>query len=408
MEAKQRGRPRNAHADTAILEAARDLMTAEGYERMTIEAIAARAGVGKQTVYRRWPSKAAIVAEAVMAGHLGIRAEAPPQTGDAAADLSNWLGQFFRQLGEPAAIAVIRGLAAAATDGGPDAEKLYERFTGPSREQMLELLRAGVERILTDAGHEVVASVADASNLLDLVEETAPDLVIVDVRMPPTFTDEGIRAAALLRDRNAESPVLVLSHYVEERYASDLITSDTRGFGYLLKDRVADVPAFLDAVSVVGSGGRLVARCLGHQPLVRDMVDHYRMRGERFDYTVEERWVREEGYGKIIPEAVSALFQSTRTPAAQVTRAIFPVPASVAQGLCRKLGLETTVLVDADPPNGITAHHDYDVYVAAAAAADGSNHPSVVSSVGSLHDHGFLGTGGQVSSQVFQITRAPD
>jgi AcrR family transcriptional regulator len=146
VDAKQRGRPRNAHADTAILEAARDLMTAEGYERMTIEAIAARAGVGKQTVYRRWPSKAAIVAEAVMAGHLGINAEAPPQTGDAAADLGNWLGQFFMQLGEPAAVAVIRGLAAAATDGGTDAEKLYERFTGPSREQMLELLRAGVSR----------------------------------------------------------------------------------------------------------------------------------------------------------------------------------------------------------------------------------------------------------------------
>ena len=120
------------------------------------------------------------------------------------------------------------------------------------------LLRAGVERILIDAGHEVVASVADASNLLSLVDEAKPDLVIVDVRMPPTFTDEGIRAASLLRSQNPESPVLVVSHYVEERYASDLITSDTRGFGYLLKDRVADVPAFLDAVSVVGAGGTVL------------------------------------------------------------------------------------------------------------------------------------------------------
>ena len=114
------------------------------------------------------------------------------------------------------------------------------------------LLRAGIERILIDAGHEVVGSVADASNLLHLVNETHPDLAIVDVRMPPTFTDEGIRAAALLRRQNPESPVMVLSHYVEERYAADLIASDTRGFGYLLKDRVADVPAFLDAVTVVG------------------------------------------------------------------------------------------------------------------------------------------------------------
>ena len=120
------------------------------------------------------------------------------------------------------------------------------------------LLRAGIERILVDAGHEVVASVSDASNLLRLVNETHPDLVIVDVRMPPTFTDEGIRAAALLRSQNPESPVLVLSHYVEERYASDLIASDTRGFGYLLKDRVADVPAFLDAVAVVGGGGTVL------------------------------------------------------------------------------------------------------------------------------------------------------
>jgi len=105
------------------------------------------------------------------------------------------------------------------------------------------LLRAGIERILIDAGHDVIAGVPDATNLLRLVNDSRPDLAIVDVRMPPTFTDEGIRAAALLRSQNPESPVLVLSHYVEERYAADLIASDTKGFGYLLKDRVADVPA---------------------------------------------------------------------------------------------------------------------------------------------------------------------
>lgn len=120
------------------------------------------------------------------------------------------------------------------------------------------LLRAGIERILTDAGHDVVASVGEATDLLRLVNEKQPDLVMVDVRMPPTFTDEGIRCAALLRSQNPESPVLVLSHYVEERYASDLISSDTRGFGYLLKDRVADVPAFLEAVTVVGGGGTVL------------------------------------------------------------------------------------------------------------------------------------------------------
>jgi DNA-binding NarL/FixJ family response regulator len=131
------------------------------------------------------------------------------------------------------------------------------------------LLRAGIERILTDFGHEVVAGVPDASNLLRLVNELRPDLVIVDVRMPPTFTDEGIRAAALLRSQNPDSPVLVLSHYVEERYAAELIASDTRGFGYLLKDRVADVPAFIDAVAVVGSGGTVLDPEVVSQILVR-------------------------------------------------------------------------------------------------------------------------------------------
>ena len=117
------------------------------------------------------------------------------------------------------------------------------------------LLRAGIERILM-IGHEVVAGVPTA-NLLRLVNEKRPDLAIVDVRMPPTFTDEGIRAAALLRSQNPESPVLVLSHYVEEvRRRPDRLGH--KGFGYLLKDRVADVPAFLDAVEVVGRGGTVL------------------------------------------------------------------------------------------------------------------------------------------------------
>ncbi|MCV7255722.1 response regulator transcription factor [Mycolicibacterium fluoranthenivorans] len=131
------------------------------------------------------------------------------------------------------------------------------------------LLRAGIERILADAGHQVVAGVPDATGLLNIVNSEHPDLAIVDVRMPPTFTDEGIRAAALLRSQNPESAVLVLSHYVEERYAADLIASDTKGFGYLLKDRVADVPAFLDAVEVVGGGGTVLDPEVVSQILVR-------------------------------------------------------------------------------------------------------------------------------------------
>jgi DNA-binding NarL/FixJ family response regulator len=117
------------------------------------------------------------------------------------------------------------------------------------------LLRAGLERLLADAGHEIAASVASAEDLLRAVDADRPDLAIVDVRMPPTFTDEGIRAAVLLRSSADPLPVLVLSQYVEERYAAELIAGDSAGLGYLLKDRVADIEEFLAAVDTVGSGG---------------------------------------------------------------------------------------------------------------------------------------------------------
>jgi DNA-binding NarL/FixJ family response regulator len=117
------------------------------------------------------------------------------------------------------------------------------------------LLRAGLERLLADAGHEVVAAVSDAQQLLLAVNEHRPDLAIIDVRMPPTFTDEGVRAAVLIRAQNPGVAVLVLSQYVEERYAGELIADNSRGLGYLLKDRVADVEEFLAAVEEVGGGG---------------------------------------------------------------------------------------------------------------------------------------------------------
>lgn len=117
------------------------------------------------------------------------------------------------------------------------------------------LLRAGLERLLADAGHEIVWSLATAEDLVKLAGTAAPDLAIVDVRMPPTFTDEGIRAAVLLRAQNPDVAILVLSQYVEERYASELIASSTRGLGYLLKERVADVEEFLEACDTVAAGG---------------------------------------------------------------------------------------------------------------------------------------------------------
>ena len=122
------------------------------------------------------------------------------------------------------------------------------------------LLRAGLERLLADAGHEVLPSAATAEELIRGVDADRPDLAVVDVRMPPSFTDEGIRAAVLLRSRPGAPalPVLVLSQYVEERYAAELIAGDSAGLGYLLKDRVAEVDDFLVAVETVGGGGTVL------------------------------------------------------------------------------------------------------------------------------------------------------
>jgi DNA-binding NarL/FixJ family response regulator len=117
------------------------------------------------------------------------------------------------------------------------------------------LLREGLARLLADEGHEVVASVGDALGLVEEVERGRPDVCIVDVRMPPTFTDEGLRAAIEVRARWPGLPVLVLSQYVEERYATELLSAEASGVGYLLKQRVADVRDFLDALVRVSQGG---------------------------------------------------------------------------------------------------------------------------------------------------------
>ncbi len=117
------------------------------------------------------------------------------------------------------------------------------------------LLREGISRLLAEYGHDVVAAEGDASRLLAVVVEHRPDLVIVDVRMPPTHTDEGLRAAVELRSVRPATPVLVLSQYVEERYATELLALGTVGVGYLLKERVADVREFIEAAQRVADGG---------------------------------------------------------------------------------------------------------------------------------------------------------
>jgi DNA-binding NarL/FixJ family response regulator len=120
------------------------------------------------------------------------------------------------------------------------------------------LLREGLVRLLEDAGHQVVAALPDATALDETVAELAPELCILDVRLPPTFTDEGIRAALRLRSAHPDLPVLVLSQYVEERYASELVIGRGGALGYLLKDRVADVRDFLETIERIGSGATVL------------------------------------------------------------------------------------------------------------------------------------------------------
>ncbi|MET9227267.1 response regulator transcription factor [Lentzea sp. NPDC003310] len=117
------------------------------------------------------------------------------------------------------------------------------------------LLREGLVRLLAEEGHDVVAAVGTAPELLAAVEEHRPDVVVTDVRMPPDHKDDGMRAALEIRERWPEVSVLVLSQYVENRYATELITSTGGKVGYLLKDRVAQVDEFLEALDRVAAGG---------------------------------------------------------------------------------------------------------------------------------------------------------
>jgi len=117
------------------------------------------------------------------------------------------------------------------------------------------VIRAGLTEILTDRGHEVAAAVGDAEALKAAVAEYQPDVAIVDVRMPPDHTDEGLRAAIAIRRDHPGTSILVFSQYVETRYAADLLSMRPGGVGYLLKDRVANVGEFIDAIDRVAAGG---------------------------------------------------------------------------------------------------------------------------------------------------------
>jgi DNA-binding NarL/FixJ family response regulator len=135
------------------------------------------------------------------------------------------------------------------------------------------LLREGIVRVLGEAGFEVVAQAGDAEELVRKVSAHKPDVAVVDIRMPPTETDDGLRAAIEIRRRLPETGVVVLSQYLEEGYARDLVADSAEGTGYLLKDRVGDVERFADSVRRVGEGGSVLDPEVVLQMLGRRRID---------------------------------------------------------------------------------------------------------------------------------------
>jgi DNA-binding NarL/FixJ family response regulator len=186
------------------------------------------------------------------------------------------------------------------------------------------LLREGIVRLLSEHGFEVVAQAADAEDLLRKVNAHKPDVAIIDVRMPPTHTDEGLRAATEIRERFPGVGVLVLSQYVEERYAMELLQDSAEGLGYLLKDRVADLDRFVEAVRRVGEGGsaldpEVVSRLLGRRrqedplgslsPRERDVIEL--MAEGRSNHAIAEQLVVTE---RAIEKHVTSIFNKLGLP----------------------------------------------------------------------------------------------
>jgi DNA-binding NarL/FixJ family response regulator len=188
------------------------------------------------------------------------------------------------------------------------------------------LLREGVARILADAGFDVVGQAGNGEELMLKVRSYDPDVAIVDIRMPPTHTDEGLRAAQEIREKHPGVGVLVLSQYVEPAYAMELLAESAEGVGYLLKDRVSDVNEFADAVRRVGDGGsaldptivsQLVGRRRGDDPIdqltAREREVLGLMAEGRSNQGIAERLVVTE---RAVEKHVTSIFGKLRLPAA--------------------------------------------------------------------------------------------
>jgi DNA-binding NarL/FixJ family response regulator len=188
------------------------------------------------------------------------------------------------------------------------------------------LLREGVARILVEAGFDVVGQAGNADELMLKVRSYSPDVAIVDIRMPPTHTDEGLRAAQEIRENHPDVGVLVLSQYVEATYAMELLAESAEGVGYLLKDRVSDVNEFADAVRRVGEGGSALDPTIVSQLVGRrrrdDPIDQLTPRERevlglmaegRSNSGIAEQLVVTE---RAVEKHVTSIFSKLRLPAA--------------------------------------------------------------------------------------------
>jgi DNA-binding NarL/FixJ family response regulator len=190
------------------------------------------------------------------------------------------------------------------------------------------LVREGIAHVLIDAGFLVVGQAGDVESLLEAVEAVRPDVVLVDIRMPPTFTDEGLRAVALLRDRYGDAlGILVLSHHADAAFALKLLRGEARATGYLLKDRLGDLEDLADAMRRVARGGTVVDPAV-IAPLVRD--------GAKAPGRLGELTERERGVLSLMAEG-----RSNRAIAERIFVTAKTVEAHIAS-IFSKLGLEPT------------------------------------------------------------------
>jgi DNA-binding NarL/FixJ family response regulator len=189
------------------------------------------------------------------------------------------------------------------------------------------LLREGLVRLLQESGYDVVAQAGDAEELLRKVRAHKPEVAIVDVRMPPDNTDDGLRAALTIRNEHPETGVLVLSQYIEEQYAVELIGESSEGVGYLLKERITDVSVLLDAVRRIASGGSVIdpqvvsqlLRRHRHQDPLEDLSERERevlelMAQGRSNHAIADRLVVSE---RAVEKHVTSIFSKLKLPPAE-------------------------------------------------------------------------------------------